>query len=167
MFQKVGSTDDDSVDRLFFQLKDQQIFLSNKFKYSMTSPAVKLSIILFYRRIFPTHKFRMVSNGIMSAVIAWGIAVFLAAALQCRPLRALWDTNVRGQCFDTLKYILAIQAVNIVLDFAILVLPMPQVWTLQRPWQDKLALSIIFLMGGLWVNSPINSGYDSYRLIIP
>lgn len=91
----------------------------------------------------------MVSNGIMAAVVAWGIAVFLAAALQCRPLHALWDTNVRGQCFDALKYILAVQAVNIVLDFAILILPMPQVWSLQRPWQDKIALSIIFLMGGL------------------
>lgn len=115
----------------------------------MTSPTVKLSIVLFYRRLFPTRKFRIITNGIMVAVIAWGLAVFLAAALQCRPLHALWDPSVNGHCFDTLKYILGVQGVNIALDFAILILPMPQVWTLQRPWQDKFALSIVFLLGGL------------------
>lgn len=125
-----------------------KIFLTNEFTYSITSPTVKLSIVLFYRRLFPTRKFRIITNGIMVAVIAWGLAVFLAAALQCRPLHALWDPSVNGHCFDTLKYILGVQGVNIALDFAILILPMPQVWTLQRPWQDKFALSIVFLLGG-------------------
>lgn len=164
MFQKVGSSSDDPVERCRFQLINQQIFLCNEFTYSMTSPVVKLSIIFFYRRLFPIRKFRILTNVIMVAVIAWGIAVFLAAALQCRPLHALWDPNVNGHCFDTLKYILAVQAVNIFLDFAILVSPMPQVWTLQRPWQDKLALSIVFLMGGLWVNPFIHSGSNEHLL---
>ncbi|MCJ1267607.1 hypothetical protein MMC22_007493 [Lobaria immixta] len=126
-----------------------KIFLTNELTYSITSPTVKLSIVLFYRRLFPTRKFRIITNGIMVAVIAWGLAVFLAAALQCRPLHALWDPSVNGHCFDTLKYILGVQGVNIALDFAILILPMPQVWTLQRPWQDKFAVSIVFLLGGL------------------
>lgn len=133
----------------------------------MTSPAVKLSIIFFYRRLFPICKFRILTNRVMVAVVAWSLAVLLAAVLQCRTLHALWDHSVNGHCFNALKYILAVQVVNVVLDFAILILPMPQVWTLQRPWQDKFALSIVFFMGGLWVNSPINSGSDVDPLIIP
>ena len=85
----------------------------------------------------------------MGAVVAWGVATFLAAALQCRPLYAFWDPAVNGHCFNALQYILGVQGVNIALDFAILCLPMPLVWSLRRPWQDKVALSVVFLLGGL------------------
>lgn len=85
----------------------------------------------------------------MGAAVAWGAATFLAAALQCRPLAAFWDQSIDGHCFNGLQYILGVQGVNIALDFAILCLPMPMVWRLHRPWQDKAALSVVFALGGL------------------
>lgn len=126
-----------------------KIFLADQFIYALTSPAVKLSIVLFYRKIFAVRKFRIAANYLIGTCVAWGTATFLSAALQCMPLAKFWDPSVNGYCFNRAKFVLGIQGVNIFLDIVILCMPMPMVWRLQRPWQDKLALSGVFLLGGL------------------
>ena len=129
--------------------KNLEIFLVNEFTYSITSPLIKVSIITFYRRIFAVRQFRLAANVLIGMTVAWGFATFLSAALQCRPLAKAWDPTIPGTCFNTLQYILGVQGVNIALDFAILMLPIPMVWALNRPWQDKLALSGVFFVGAL------------------
>jgi hypothetical protein len=126
-----------------------QIFLANEFTYSITTPVIKISVLVFYRRIFTTKVFRRCTDGLIVMCILWGTATLLASALQCRPLRAYWDQSVNGHCFDALKFVLGVQGVNIFLDVAILCLPLPMVWGLRRAWQERLALSGVFLLGGL------------------
>jgi hypothetical protein len=41
------------------------------------------------------------------------------------------------------------QGFNVVMDFVILALPLPIIFSLKRAWQDKVALSGIFALGGL------------------
>ena len=110
---------------------------------------IKISIIIFYRRVFSTRQFRIATDVLIGIVTAWGVAKFLYASLQCQRLAKALDTLLTGQCFNAMQYITGISAVNIVLDFAILLLPMRMVWNLQRPWQDKLALSAVFMIGAL------------------
>ena len=119
------------------------------FTYSITTPVIKLSVIIFYRRIFVTKEFKMMADGLIVMCVLWGAATFLSSALQCRPLKAFWDITIQGQCFDSIKFVLGVQGVNIFLDVAILLLPMKMVWGLHRPWQERLALSGVFLLGGL------------------
>jgi hypothetical protein len=119
------------------------------FTYSITTPLVKLSLIFFYRRIFISKGFRMMADGLIAMSILWGVATFLSSALICRPLQKFWDVSIPGKCFDSLKFVLGVQGVNIFLDATILVLPMKAVWGLHRPWQERLALSGVFLLGGL------------------
>ena len=126
-----------------------QLFLASQLMYFVTSCCVKMSIILFYRRVFPVRRFRLVADVSIGLVIAWGLATVLAAVLQCRPLHALWDKSINGHCDDDLKYVVGVQGANIGLDFLILFLPMPMVWGLHRPRQEKIALFLVFLLGGL------------------
>lgn len=56
---------------LFFK-----IFLSNELIYVLASPAIKLSIIFFYRRIFTVPKFRRASAVVIALTAAWAIAIF-------------------------------------------------------------------------------------------
>ncbi|TVY92475.1 Satratoxin biosynthesis SC1 cluster protein [Lachnellula willkommii] len=140
--------------RLAFQPDDwfafaSLIFLANEFTYSITSPFVKLSLIIFYRRLFITPGFRQVTNILIGMCVAWGLATFIGSSLQCRPLKAYWDLGVEGQCFNTPEFIKGTQSVNVFLDTAILCLPIKPVWSLHRPWQDRLALSGVFVLGGL------------------
>lgn len=129
-----------------------QIYLSYQFLYALTSPLVKISIILFYRRIFITPRFIVAANIMIALCAAWGFSVFIATAFMCRPLRAYWGEG-KGQCYGTIEgvniptYILASQIPNIFLDFAILCMPISMVWNLRMPKKEKIALIGVFLLG--------------------
>ncbi|KAL4935534.1 hypothetical protein BDV06DRAFT_126656 [Aspergillus oleicola] len=152
-----------------------KIFLANQFTYFILSPAIKISIVCFYRRVFTIKPFQWASLAINILIAAWGVAIFLACALQCRPLKAYWDHSVDGSCFDSTEFVIVNQVFNVVMDFAILALPIPMIWNLQRAWQDKLALNGVFALGGFvcfasiyrivvlfWIN-PIDTTYTVYQ----
>ncbi|RAL03556.1 uncharacterized protein BO80DRAFT_401669 [Aspergillus ibericus CBS 121593] len=123
-----------------------KIFLSNQFTYFLIGPTIKVSIICFYRRVFTVPTFQRTSFAINALIILWGAVIFLACALQCRPLNAYWDPNVPGQCLDDYKLIVVNQIFNVIMDFVILALPLPMIWNLHRTWQEKLALNGVFAL---------------------
>ncbi len=108
-----------------------------------------MSIICFYRRVFSVAKFLTITFWLNCLIGAWGAGIFLACALQCRPLRGYWDKSIDAKCFDGDKFFIVNQVFNVVMDFVILSLPLPIIWSLKRVWQDKLALSAVFALGGL------------------
>ncbi|KAE8144631.1 hypothetical protein BDV25DRAFT_166380 [Aspergillus avenaceus] len=137
-----------------------QIFLSNQFTYFVLCPAIKISIICFYRRIFTMKAFQWTSFALNTLITAWGIGIFLACALQCRPLRGYWDKSINGHCFDQNKFFIVNQGFNVAVDFVILFLPIPMIWGLQRAWQDKLALNGVFALGAFVCFASI------YRIVV-
>ncbi|KAL3449033.1 hypothetical protein BJX65DRAFT_54514 [Aspergillus insuetus] len=137
-----------------------KIFLANEFTYFILSPAIKISIVCFYRRVFTVKPFQWASFAINTLIAAWGAAIFLACALQCRPLKSYWDHTIPGTCFDSNKFIIVNQAFNVIMDFVILALPIPMIWNLQRAWQDKLALNGVFALGGFVCFASI------YRIVV-
>ncbi|KAJ5698653.1 hypothetical protein N7462_000658 [Penicillium macrosclerotiorum] len=137
-----------------------KIFLANQFTYFVLCPAIKISIICFYRRVFSTPKFQKITFGLNCLIGAWGTGIFLACAGQCRPLRAYWDHSVEGHCFDANLFFIVNQAFNVLMDFVILILPIPMIWGLHRAWQDKLALNGVFALGAFVCFASI------YRIVV-
>ncbi|KAA8651002.1 uncharacterized protein ATNIH1004_003693 [Aspergillus tanneri] len=137
-----------------------KIFLANQFTYFVLTPAVKISIVCFYRRIFTTPTFMRVTFWLNCLMAAWASAIFLACALQCRPLRAFWDKTVEGDCFDGRRYIIVNQSFNVVMEFIILGCPVPMIWSLHRSWREKLALNGVFALGGFVCFASI------YRIVV-
>ncbi|GAB1214187.1 hypothetical protein ATERTT37_003347 [Aspergillus terreus] len=137
-----------------------KIFLANQFTYFVLCPAIKISIICFYRRLFTMKPFQWVTFCLNTLIGLWGAGIFLACALQCRPLRAYWDKRIDGHCFDGNTFFIVNQAFNIVMDFVILALPIPMIWGLQRAWQDKLALNGVFALGAFVCFASI------YRIVV-
>ena len=82
-------------------------------------------------------------------IAAWAVVIFLLCALQCRPLEAFWDHSIDGHCIDGNLYFIVNQVFYVVMDFVILILPIPMIWGLRRAWQDKLALNAVFAIGVL------------------
>ncbi|KAL4816806.1 hypothetical protein BDW67DRAFT_190591 [Aspergillus spinulosporus] len=113
------------------------------------SPA-KLSILLFYLRIFQTRSFRILSYIIGFLVLGHGIGVFFASVFQCSPVQYTWDKEIPGgSCFDQQAFYRYVSPPNIFTDLMILVMPMPVVWRLQTTVTHKLAITGVFLLGGL------------------
>lgn len=130
-----------------------KIFIANQFTYFALCPVIKISIICFYRRIFAAPTFHRISAIVNWLIGLWAAVIFLICALQCRPLRGYWDKSVDAKCIDGTTYFIVNQTFNVVMDFVILGLPLPIIWRLKRSWQDKLALSFVFTVGGLCVPS--------------
>jgi hypothetical protein len=70
--------------------------------------------------------------------------------LQCEPVHGFWDRDLNPKCGVNVNNFFIGNAVpNIVTDWALLFLPLPYIWRLQRNTVQKLAIYASFLLGGL------------------
>lgn len=121
----------------------------------------KTSILLFYLRLFGTpgtrQGFKKLLHATQALVVIWFIASIVPGIFRCHPIVETWNPLVVGgpsfrhYCIDENAYYTSSSAVNVALDFWILVLPLSMVWTLQLSGKRKVGLSAIFLLGGLYV----------------
>jgi len=111
----------------------------------------KISILLLYRRLFTTRTFRIVTVVMGGIVAAWCISSVLVTSFQCDPIAAVWNFNLQATCLDPVVFSLAVAVTGVLTDLIVLVLPLQVVWKLHLPTRQKLTLSAIFLLGGLYV----------------
>ncbi|KAI9694169.1 MAG: hypothetical protein M1822_003440 [Bathelium mastoideum] len=120
--------------------------------YGTALTLIKISVLLFYVRIFDTRQFRLRVYIVGALVIAWFFANMFTAIFQCNPIKKAWlATLPYGHCINPLTYIEGAHGANIVLDVIILALPVSGVWRLQMSMSRKIGVAGIFLLGGLSV----------------
>lgn len=109
-----------------------------------------MAFLLFYLRIFKTRKFQILVYIVGSLVLAVGASVLLESFLQCRPLAYTWDRSIPGgTCIRPIDAYRVIAPLNVITGILILVMPIPAVWNLHASRKQKLALTGVFLLGGL------------------
>ncbi|KAL4761103.1 uncharacterized protein BDW70DRAFT_168161 [Aspergillus foveolatus] len=116
------------------------LFAIQVLDFPFTVTPAKLSILLFYLRIFQTRTFRILSYTTEFLVLGHGIGVFFASIFQKSPVVHV----SQRQAFY--RYV---SPPNIFTDLIILVMPMPVVWGFQTRITQKLAITGVFLLGGL------------------
>ncbi|KAJ5127443.1 hypothetical protein N7448_008222 [Penicillium atrosanguineum] len=120
------------------------------FDFPLTITPAKISLLLFYVRIFYTRKFKFFAYGVGFLVMGLGIAMFFQTIFQCSPVGFGWHkTNGHGSCIDQMFVYRVISPINVLTGVLILTMPMPLVWRLHAPRGQKLALTAVFLIGGL------------------
>ena len=87
----------------------------------------------------------------MALVLSFGIGLILQAFLICRPFAKNWDPLLPGTCGSSKASFSADGIINIVIDLAMIFLPMPMVWQLQMSQQRKIALTVVFALGILYI----------------
>ncbi|KAI9847346.1 MAG: hypothetical protein M1838_000930 [Thelocarpon superellum] len=117
--------------------------------YNITIVLIKTSVLLFYRRALPLAGFRMVLNVATAFVIAWGISATLGVTFQCVPISYLWKHSGPAQCINQIALVISTAAINVFTDLFIVILPIPLVWRLQATRRKRLAVSGIFVLGGV------------------
>ncbi|KAJ5577848.1 uncharacterized protein N7459_006812 [Penicillium hispanicum] len=115
-----------------------------------TITPAKISLLLFYVRIFYKRHFRVCAYIVGSLVLGVGITVLFESIFQCSPISYGWNPTVSdGSCLDQTSFYRAIWPFNVLTGLLIWVLPMPYVWSLHAPKGQKMALTGVFLLGGL------------------
>ncbi|KAI9839987.1 MAG: hypothetical protein M1819_000179 [Sarea resinae] len=119
--------------------------------YNSVVAAIKVSVILFYHRLFPIPRFTITLGCCAFLVISWWIAVMFTTLFQCQPLHYAWDQyrypNMKGHCIDAEHFFIGNSIASCLTDVIILIVPIPMIWKLQVPRAQKLAISSIFLLG--------------------
>ncbi|KAL9106899.1 MAG: hypothetical protein Q9227_008147 [Pyrenula ochraceoflavens] len=113
---------------------------------------LKLSVCFFYRRIFRGPKFNIASWIAIVTVILWIIAFFVAIAAACGThIEANWASlgTLKTQCVDTFRLLLVYAVTDVIVDLAILLIPIPLVFRLQMPLRRKVAVCGVLLVGAL------------------
>lgn len=122
--------------------------------YTATILFVKLSILTYYARIFSVRPFRIATYAVGSIVVIWAIVVWFISIFSCRPINGFWDKSITtAHCVNSKKFYIGNAVPNIFTDVMILILPVRMVWGLQTNRMQKITLSFIFLLGGLYVSN--------------
>ena len=111
---------------------------------------VKLSLLFLLDRIFPTRRFHYALWIIGSVIAAYTIVQIVCVGLLCIPFKALWDPTVPAHCINLDDVIIVCSSFNIATDVIILILPMPLIWHLHVTMKQKLQVTLLFLLGGLY-----------------
>ena len=111
-------------------------------------PLIKLSILLFLKRIFVHRAMRHTCNGLILFLAMWYIAFETTAIFQCHPIHHQWQRiTTNGTCIDWLPFVLTLAGTNLATDVALLVLPLREIWRLQMRMTQKIGLSVTFTVG--------------------
>ncbi|KZL82463.1 cfem domain-containing protein [Colletotrichum incanum] len=127
-----------------------KLFFVEELLYAFVVAVTKLSILLFYLRLFNEPWFRMFCYVMLGLTTAYGLGQMLVIALICTPVSynwTRWDGQHSGQCGNVTIMTFFNGGINIALDFVLFVLPVTQFinvsWTLKK----KIGVSLIFLVG--------------------
>ncbi|KAL1797317.1 hypothetical protein ACET3X_003923 [Alternaria dauci] len=121
------------------------------FMYQIAEFFCQLSILAFYLRIAASPKLRMTTYVLMGVVACFGIGNTGAMMFQCWPISFFWEGwkgETDGRCTVDVRLFGFIRgAIEIVLDLAILSLPLPMLARLQMSLKKKLQIMSIFCVG--------------------
>ena len=134
---------------------------------TLTYGLTKLSVLLFYKRVFRGDTFNAAVWTMISIIGVWTTAFFFANLLQCYPISLNWEASGAQvvSCINTNMMYLAQAWTDVLTDVMILSLPVPCVWALQMPARHKVGVTAIFLLGLLTVLSGVAKLIVYYHII--
>ncbi|TDZ25661.1 hypothetical protein Cob_v001266 [Colletotrichum orbiculare MAFF 240422] len=144
----------DSDREMFFML----FYISNA-SFTMSNALVKLSMLLQYLRVFKDRMpfLRRISKFMAVIVTVWGLAFSFAAWVPCFPVYQFYRIGSESNCYgygstdssDVYAIVIASNASNMALDFLILVLPIPLLFSTNTIRKTRAGLVGLFCLGTL------------------
>ena len=133
----------------------QQLIVADGLLYVVSVTFAKLAILIFMYRIFRiVPKFRYTAWAIGVIMSLWAFISVLLVIFSCRPVVAAFDYNVRmlptTVCpISAPKVEIVFGFCNIFVDFMLLIMPMPLLWTLHMNRAKKIGVSVVFANGAV------------------
>ncbi len=122
--------------------------------YYLHVAIIKLTILVFYLRIFPLAQVRRVIWGTIAFTTVYCLVFIFVGIFQCSPISFFWthwDGLQSGHCLNSNAIPWANAAISILLDFWVLGIPMWQLRKLQLHWKKKVGVGMMFVVGTLYV----------------
>ncbi|KAK6501862.1 hypothetical protein TWF481_009681 [Arthrobotrys musiformis] len=131
-----------------------KLFIVNFVTFAIANTAVKVSVLVLYRRIFDSMQtnMRRIIYFLVVFVILFCPVSIAAQAVACRPFHAFWSLELRAdpktKCTNSAAGNYAVSAIRAVLDIIIFMLPLKYIWDIKTfSIRKKLAITSIFTLG--------------------
>jgi len=145
------------IGHTFEQLTMPEVIINTKaifagqFFYLFSVGTAKISIVLFYQRIFfITTNFIRATNVMLVIIGLWLTAFFLTTLFQSWPISQNW-TGVGRNLMNYPDMYLALGATDLAIDVVILCMPMPVIKSLKLEAKKKITVACILGLGFLSV----------------
>jgi hypothetical protein len=145
--------------------------------YSLASGLIKLSVILFYRRlakglVSPIYRWILITTFVVTATST--MAFVLISIFTCHPIDAFWkqvDFELLLQpggynytCINEGKTVFAAGIISTLTDAVVVIMPTLLCWNLQIPLRQKIALYSIFAVSFTTIGLGAIRTYSSYQV---
>lgn len=134
-------------------LTTTQLLYALEWAYLFASPIMKLSVLSYYWRIFPTRTMKKYIWILTVVCGIWFVGVLIGNLVECQPISFFWNklsAPGTGIChFRVEVYLIIVAAPNIIIDTLTVILPVYEVWHLQLERWKRIAVSGIFVVGGM------------------
>ncbi|KAI0552407.1 hypothetical protein F4679DRAFT_88309 [Xylaria curta] len=117
--------------------------------YGTASTSIRLSVIIFYFRIFPTTIVRRGGYILAVVCVAWFVAIEALNLATCKPIEFMWNRSIKGHCISAPEGVIILGAVNVIIDLVTVTLPIHEVMKLNLSREKKLVIFGVFLIGGI------------------
>ncbi|KAJ5244772.1 hypothetical protein N7489_004868 [Penicillium chrysogenum] len=128
-----------------------QFLFSYTFVYASSCTCTRLSILLFYRRVFSPLEATLRAALIFGTflTLSYPIIIWVTMGNACKPVTYFWTqfSGTQGECININQFFLAAGILNMLNDFIILVIPFPRIIKLQMTARKKLAICCIMAVG--------------------
>jgi hypothetical protein len=127
-----------------------RIQFSSGITWTIATVTCKMAVLWMYTHIFPPSGVRLavwITMGFSAAFAVVFIPIFMTA---CSPPSAAWalDPMVAfAKCHPIQRQEFASVGANMVLDLAVVIVPMPMVWKLQLAMKKKIMVISLFSLG--------------------
>ncbi|KAI0391592.1 hypothetical protein F5Y17DRAFT_401884 [Xylariaceae sp. FL0594] len=118
--------------------------------YQAALSLTRVSILLFYLKVFPQDDVRIPSLVLMGLNLGYLVAFEIATIFQCYPVYGawtFWDGTFQGHCNNIHVQSWLSAAFNILLDLLIIILPLPALAKLSVSRKKKIQIMVMFSVG--------------------
>ena len=118
--------------------------------WGLVNTLIRMSAILFIGRVFGVARgMHLLTRLLLVLSILYGLVLFLEIFLICRPMAVDWNVHIDGTCGDQVLSYLVLEVFGLVLDFTILIVPIPCIWRLNINLTRKMSIATMFSIGAL------------------
>ncbi|OHW99270.1 CFEM domain-containing protein [Colletotrichum incanum] len=126
------------------------MFYWDELLYLGALPVTKISILLFYLKIFPKREIRLSCWVLIGLNVVYFIVFELISIFQCIPVEGAWrawDEEFPARCNNINIQGWAAAIANILLDLATLILPLRELYNLSLSTKKKVMVMMMFCVG--------------------
>jgi hypothetical protein len=117
--------------------------------YICAQVATKISLLLFFLRVFPQRWFRIATLSTISWISLHGLVFLFLIIFQFVPVQSVWDESLPRRCTDQSAIVYIGAAFSIFEDLVILALLIPCVSALNMGLGKRFSLIVMFCAGSL------------------